>query len=178
MIKQLPLYFKKNENRYYYVGLCSCDSCNVILDKIVIIKHIWNKKNSDVKLFCLNCFNKEKASPGIIEELIGAKIVLERPENSYPIIIQPPTVTNSKNNETVFTMAEHSAEGEEVIDNTRFAGRESLDGTEQIGLSPDLVDEPKKVLDNDEARNLLLSHKTAKAVKPEPKQDLIDLEGV
>lgn len=178
MIKQIPLYFKKNENRYYYVGLCSCDLCNSLLDKVVIIKYEWAKKKSELKLFCLNCFNKQKDSMGIINEVIGAKIVLERPETAYPIIIQPPTVTNSKNNETVFSMAEHSAEGEEVIDNTRLAGRESLDGTEQIGLSPEMVGEHKKVLDDNETRKLLLSHKTAKVVKPEPKQDLIDLEGV
>lgn len=155
MIKQLPLFFEKNENRYYYVGYCKCDGCESLLKDTVIITHYWDKKNSSYSLNCLNCFYKRKETPHIVKEVRGARIVFDRPETAFPVIIQPPGLQSGRGDETVFSMAEKQRENEEVIDRTRLAGRESWSGA-QIGKRPEDVESKDKALSAGEVEDLLL----------------------
>jgi len=164
MIKQIPLFFDKLQNRYFYVGECECLICQNKIKQTVIIKHSWSKKNSEIGLFCLGCFNKVRTTTGIIGETRGAKLVLERPKGAFPVINYPPSLCEGKNDESVFSMAEKTVEGEIVNDYTRLAGRESWEGS-QIGLIPEKVDDKQQILDNSELDKRLLKFRGSKIPK-------------
>lgn len=155
-MKQIPLFYAPANKRYYYVGIPVCELCGRQEDKRIIIKSSWDKKESYLRLFCLNCFNKDK-KVSTVQEIRGAKVVLSRPKNTILVLNRPPSLVDGRN-ETVFSIAEKNVSCETVVDHTRLAGRESIEGA-QIGLSPGKVDSKNKVLSNDEADKLLLSYK-------------------
>jgi len=165
MIEQIPLFFEKSENRYYYVGYCKCKRCNNIIKKSVIIIHTWGKKYSDFGLYCLACFNKIPDDIEVVKEARGAKIALERPKNAFPIIIRPPALVGGKGYETVFSMAEKQVDSEEVIDNTRLAGRESLEGA-KIGCDVKDLPNKTKVLGHKAADEFLALMGASKPIIP------------
>lgn len=132
-MEQLPLWFDTQQKRYYYVGPIICDRCREKVRDNIIIRQYWKKKNSHTALLCVRCFNKQKDF-GIVEEIRGAKVVIKTPLHCRPVLTKPPSVSDGRN-QTIFSMAEKNYEGEQVNDQTVFAGRECLEGA-SIGLSP------------------------------------------
>ena len=170
-MRKIPLYFNKADNSYVHVGSAVCDLCDVEQHNVIIVKSMWDKKHSSLKLYCLDCFEKIKENSSV-EEIRGAKIVYERPKKSFLVLFKPPVLVNGRN-ETVFSMAEKNFDGEDVDDQTRLADRESW-GDAQIGLDPEKVDSKDQVLDNGAVDSLLLAQQTAEPVLEHDKKRFIE----
>lgn len=153
-MKQYPIFHVKRENRSYFVGECQCTRCDkeLKLNDVVLVYECWRKKTCYNALFCQDCINKHE-DVSRVESVNTCIVTNKRPPGSYPILISPPTLSDGRNNATVFSMANENIDGEETRDMTKLAGRESLEGA-QIGADISDVDAEKdKVLSADEAED-------------------------
>jgi len=81
---------------------------------------------------------------GTIKESRAVIIVPKRPKGTFHVLIQPPVLSDSRNTETIFSIAEKNIDGEVVNDITKLAGRESIEGC-QIGVDPEKLPEDKLI---------------------------------
>lgn len=153
MIEQIPLFFDRKKNQYYYVGICQCSGCKEQIDKVVVLRHSWSKNYFNYSKYCLNCFNKNKGDYGTVVETRTAQICLKRPNNAFHVLIQPPTLEDG-NNRTVFSVADENLEGESVNDLTRYSGRESLEGCKIGAFCEVECDEQNKEVGTDDAKRI------------------------
>ena len=168
-MKTIPLFFNQENKIYQYVsseGFVECDECGVHLSvgNQVFIRVSWvhkarvQKRNSKVEVLCGMCL----VDSGVFSDVLEVKVATVsrfRHNSCSPVFILPPQLGGSGKNMDVFEAADR-LRPPKVKDNTKYAGRESLEGA-TIG-KPELIEElenkdaeDKKLVGDDELDALL-----------------------
>ena len=147
-MKTVPLFLDNVYKIYYYVSPhVECDKCDVGIDEgeQVFVRVGWvekakvQKRTSKVEVLCSKCLVECKDNSDVLEVKI-AVVVGSRLGNWVPVFILPPQLGEGKSM-TVFEAADR-LRPPKVKDNTKYAGRESLEGA-TIG-KPELIEELSK----------------------------------
>ena len=171
------LYYDTKTNKYFYVGEAICDGEKCELGKAAFHVTIHpNKKASYSQILCHRCLSKAQNT----ELLIGAevKMVLLQdmmPEGAFLV----PTRRMRFSDSSVFDAAtsnkniKSDASSCTIIDNTRLAGKESLECA-QIGMNPAELKDKTEMLDHDEADAFLRDMQNSKPVLPHKDKRLLE----
>ena len=126
----LEMYFDNVSGASYLErGFCSQCMNEVYHRGIVCCKYSKSKKFLPIQeLFCMDCIehvSKFDRAYEIVEKRLV--IVDEIPSTAFRIFLVPPQLKNSRNEISVYDVAEKQISDEVVIDKTVLAGRDSID---------------------------------------------------
>lgn len=119
----INLFYSPHEKNYYIEKPGKCAGCSGTMEGWAVLVCQWNRKKSELLLFCKSCFNKIKTYSHITEYRVI--LISVPPYDSFPVIIRPPELCNSRNT-SVFDIAK--LESVKTTDRTIIAGRESIYG--------------------------------------------------
>lgn len=144
-MQKVPLYFDDKKKRHYvlnsYVG--ACDRCGFAGILLIAIAD-YSKGKQDIGFFCREC--AEKINPlGSQTQKVIVIVTDKIPITARPFFLDNAGLVNSSNLST-FDISSIEERGGVTKDNTKYAGRESLEGA-QIGLDPKELIEERKVKD-------------------------------
>lgn len=109
-----------------------CENCKHRAN-VLFMASFWRRKDFTQKLLCENCLDKLKQDWGVIQEQRQILFIDTLPEDCIPVFIRPPELQDSRNNDTVYDLADKQREYELTHDKTRYSGRGSWVGA-QIGM--------------------------------------------
>lgn len=132
-----------------YTGELNCVRCNYEIADEGLFRVVWNSlerpkpktRYGRPEIYCIGCTEHADKVSRYTVHLIGRTadrevIKCSKKLNGWSLYdIRPVgSLRSTPNNETVFTVADKQIGNEVTIDNTRLAGRESLEGA-SIGMS-------------------------------------------
>lgn len=133
-MNQINLWYNEREKMYYSEAEFDCTNCREKINDYMLLALFWNKKHSWLSTYCKKCFRKISESSLIQERRIV--ILSSPPALSYPILLRPPSLINSKQ----ISVWEISKIDDKFPQSKTIDLRKHtpvLDGTERIG-NPDL----------------------------------------
>lgn len=135
-LELIDLWFNPKTTLYYHKEGTICESCEEeIMETLVHIVN-WGKKSS-IQKYCMNCHNKTKESLYIVREIKICSVKAKIPKGCIPVFVQPPQLANTRGLHTSQVGEIMRGSEAEIIDNTKFFGREGY--TFQISDSRDFI---------------------------------------
>lgn len=167
----LKIWFSKRYDKYFCQQNVICDLCNEPINKLMFLLTQYSKRYKNVQTICLACLYRTK-NTGVLNEL--RKVILHKkiPRDSTLVLIKPHPLKDSKNNMTVFEVADRQIGNETIINKTRYANKESF---KDIKIGKDIkevIGTQDTKLQLDQVFNSLdnLQHQNKKAVEYERKK--------
>lgn len=170
-MKKLNLYYHKTSKNYYHKGMVNCSKCSIgIIDVFrLTIDHI-SKTTTNYYILCKDCVNT-KISLYKAHQTIVCIVTSEVMPNSILIPKINLSLTSYRSSKSVYDI---SGEGD-IIDNTKYAGRETIYGAKLDYKDPQEIDQEKsRLLKSDKEiglylkelrENTLIENKTKKEVE-------------
>ena len=121
-MQQIKLFYSPLYNNYFTDehGLV-CEICQKTIEKIMVHSYEWHRRNIQESFYCVNCFNS-RGIFGVVAETRVVLIVDVLPEDACPVLLRPPVLKES--GLSVFeAVSQKVAPADEIIDNTKYAGR-------------------------------------------------------
>jgi hypothetical protein len=184
MMNHIELYFEPKENVYYFINSnnVTCTNCSSELFDVVFIKVVWDKLGSGVQYYCNKCVDVYQSDvKATFVERFGAMIVESVSRRCEFVLLSKP-ILKPLSDLSVFDS--DSFDSDKVVDNTRFANRESWGGSsvgslsylkdDVVGLDDLQSGKSVKLLDNNSLNSLLLSYKNSVPVIEEKKKLLLE----
>jgi len=128
-MEQPKLFFSNSTKKYYCEDALMCVNCKSDLNDWFALITFWNKKESWCSPYCGGCFDKIKANALVSEYKLV--LAMRPPDDSHPVFITPPELVPGRYKD-VFEAAQIKAQGVKIIDRTKLADKESIQGA-QIG---------------------------------------------
>lgn len=134
MHQELNLFFDQKESKYYFTNQDKvCEHCKKPIINLILIKRIIDRFGNKELFYCYNCIKecRKMNRKYDYEEITTALIVDYVPKTAYPIIRKNNAqVETVKSNISVFDIhgIEEKFGSHRTIDNTKHAGRFSLEG--------------------------------------------------
>lgn len=122
----------------------------------------WRKRNYETKLLCDNCLVEIKQSWGVIQEHKMIMFTENLPDDCVPVFLRPPELQDSRDNKTVFEVADRQQDSETTKDRTRLAGRQSWVGIKIGAPNKKLLEDKDKELNLKDGLNVLEDHRKCK----------------
>jgi hypothetical protein len=150
-----------HNNHYVTDEIVICDKCQELVTKCAIYAEKWQKRRGmEVTLMCEGCAQKWKTA-ATMEVYRMVSIVRKIPAGAVPVLTAFPGLV-PRGDSTVWSMPQEH-HGERVVDNTRLAGRQSLEGA-RIGAE---VKEPELLKGQAEVRGFLDGLRDAELLLPD-----------
>ena len=124
---EFKLFWSEEDKQHYYCGHINCNECNKALDGAIVFIDAYSKHKSEIFVTCVGCAKNLKLSGFKVISTTTALFSENIPPGSLPVILRPPEISNSKSHIDVYDAADF-AKADEVVDKTKFAGRESFKG--------------------------------------------------
>jgi hypothetical protein len=162
---QTNLFYKdKNETHYFSKLDQECFACSRHIINYIHIIQLADKNFNILKYFCDKCFNKYVMDRAHFQKHIVAVVHHTIPEDATPILNFD--VSLSAGNISCIDHALKNYSGEQVIDKTVYAGRESFQGATigKPGIVEELDYKDKKKLSNDDILKLVNDIRNAQPI--------------
>lgn len=125
-ITRLAVFWSKKTSSYVIQESIHCSHCDEILQASCIVRTRFFGSQSIQAIFCPKCWANAQKDCRDKDITRPVSVVEHLPRGAYPVLDLRPTPLGGISNISVFDAVDLSCD--ETVDNTKFAGRESIEG--------------------------------------------------